>query len=95
MKYLLDKFESETESDIENLFEDPDTEYLAEEPMPDNIDESHQLLTPGATVHVESEVLDIDEPLAEKLIKKVAELKWKCTSKFVKAKRRTPAIADI
>ena len=38
---MLDNIESETEKDIENLLEDSDTE----EPIPDNKDESHQLLT--------------------------------------------------
>ena len=61
----------------------------AEEPIPGNNEESHQLLTPEATVHVEGEVLDTDEPPAKKLKKKVAELKWKRTSKFVKAKKYT------
>ena len=77
---MLDKIESETESDIENLSEDSDTEYrransrIAEEPIPDNKEESHQLQTPEATVPVEDEVLDIDEPPAKKIKKKVAEL---------------------
>ena len=72
---MLDKIDSEAESDIENLLEDSDTEYIAEEPVPDNKEESHQLLTPEATVHVEGEVLDIDEPPAKKPKKKAAELK--------------------
>ena len=82
---MVDKIESETESDIENLLEDSDTEYIEEESIPDNKEKSHQLLKPEATVHNKGEVLDIDEPLA----KKVAELKWKHTSKFVKAKEST------
>ena len=82
---MLDKIESETESDTENLLEDSDTEYIAEEPIPDNKEESYQLLTPEATVHVEGEFLDIDETSAKKHKKKVAELKWKRTSKFGKA----------
>ena len=72
---MLDKIDGEAESDIENLLEDSDTEYIAEEPVPDNKEESHQLLTPEATVHVEGEVLDIDEPPAKKPKKKAAELK--------------------
>ena len=82
---MLDKLDSETGSDIKNLLEDSDTEYIAEEPIPDSKEKSHQLLTPKATVHVEGEVLDIDEPPAKKLKKKVAELKR--TSKFVKLKK--------
>ena len=69
--------------------EDSDTEYIAEKPIPDNKEESHQLLTPEETTLVESEVLDIDELPVKKLKKKVAELQWKGTSKFVKANRCT------
>ena len=76
---MLDQTENETDSDIENLLEDSDTEYIAEEPILDNKEEIHQLLTPEATVHVEDEVLDIDEPTAKKHKKKAAELKWKQT----------------
>ena len=66
----LDKYESETESDIENLLEDSDTEYIVEEPILDNKEESYQLLTPEATAHVEGEVLDIDELPAKKSLKR-------------------------
>ena len=62
---MLEKTESEIESDTENLLEYSDTEYLTEEPIPVNKEESHELVTPEATVHVEDEVLDIDEPLAK------------------------------
>ena len=86
---MPEKIESETESDTENLLEDSDKKYLAEEPIPDNKEESRQLLTPEATVHAESEILDIDEPLAKKIEKKVAELKWRRLSTFVKAKKCT------
>ena len=72
---MLDKIESETESDSENHLEDSDTEYIAEKPIPDNKEESHQLLTREATDHVEGEVLDIDELPPKNLKKKVAELK--------------------
>ena len=71
---MLDKIESENESDIENLSKDSDTESIAEKPIPDNKEESHQLLTLQATVHNEGEVLNTDEPPAKKLEKKVAEL---------------------
>ena len=84
---MLDKIESEAQSDTENLSEDSDAEYTAEEQIPDNKEESHQLLTPEATVHVEGEVLDIDELPAKILKKKVAELKSKRASKLVKARQ--------
>ena len=65
---------SKTKSDIKNLWEDSDTEYIAEEQIPDIKEETQQLLTPEATVHVEGEVLDIDEPAAKKLKYKVDEI---------------------
>ena len=43
---MLYKIENENESDTENLLEDSDTEYIEEQPIPDNKEESHQLLTP-------------------------------------------------
>ena len=51
---MLDKIDYETEKNIKNLLEDSNTEYIAEEPIPDNKGERHQLLTQEATVHVES-----------------------------------------
>ena len=72
---MLDKIKCEIESDIENLLVDSDLEYIAEEQIPDNKEESHQLLTPEATVYVEGEILDVDEPPAKNVKKKVAELK--------------------
>ena len=63
---MLDKIESETESDIENHLGDSHTEYIVEEPISDNKEETHQLLTPEATVHVEGEALNINEPPAKK-----------------------------
>ena len=84
---MFDKIESEAESDTENLSEDSDAECTVEEPIPDNKEESHQFLTPEATVHVEGKVLDIDELPAKILKKKVAELKSKRASKFVKARQ--------
>ena len=44
---MLDEIESDTESDIENLLEDYDTEHISEEPIPDNKEESHRVLTPS------------------------------------------------
>ena len=48
---MLEKIESETESDIENLLEDSDTEYIAEEPILGNKEESHHLLTLDVTFY--------------------------------------------
>ena len=51
---MLDEIESDTESDIENLLEGFDTEYISEETIPDNEEESHRVLAPEVTVHVEN-----------------------------------------
>ena len=51
-----------TQRDIENILEDPDTEYIWEDPIPDNKEESHRILIPEATVHVENESLNVEEP---------------------------------
>ena len=40
---MLDEIESDTESDIENLLEDSDTEYISEKPIPDNKEAGAQL----------------------------------------------------
>ena len=72
---MLEKIERKTESDIKNLLEDTDTKYITEEPILENKEERHQLLTPETTVRVEGKVLGIDEPLAKKRKKKFPELK--------------------
>ena len=84
---MQDEIESDTESDIENLLEDSDTEYISGEPIVDNKEESHRVLTTEATVHVENKSLDVEEPPSKKLKKKITALKWKRTSKFIKAKK--------
>ena len=66
---MLDEIESDTESDIENLLEDSDTQYISEDSIPNNKEESHRVLTSEATVHVENESLDVEEPLSKKLKK--------------------------
>ena len=66
---MLDEIESDTESDIENLLEDSNTQCISEEPIPNNKEESHRVLTPEATVHVENGSLDVEEPLSKKLKK--------------------------
>ena len=86
---MLDEIESDTESDIENLLEDSDTQYISEEPIPNNKEESHRVLTSEATVQVENESLDVEEPVSKKLKKENYCLKWKRTLKFIKAKKCT------
>ena len=55
----------EIEIGIENLL-DSETEYISEEPIPDNKEESHHVLIPEATVHVENRSLDVEEPPSKK-----------------------------
>ena len=86
---MLVEIESNTKSDIENLLEDSDAEYVSEELIPDNKEESHRVLTPEATVHVENESLDVEKSPSKKLKKKLTALKRKRTSKFIKAKKCT------
>ena len=88
---MLDKLkiESKTESDTENLLEDSDRKDIAEQPIPENKEERHHLLPREVAINVEGEVLDINEPPAQKFKKKVAELKRKRTSKFAKTKKCT------
>lgn len=64
---VLDKIESETQSEIVNLLEFSDKEYIAEEPILDNEEQGHQLLTSEATIYFKGEVLDIHEEAATKL----------------------------
>ena len=68
---MLDEIESDTESDTENLLEDSDTEYISEEPISDNKEESHRVLIPEATVHVEHESLGVEEPPSKNLKRKL------------------------
>ena len=74
---IFEEIESEAESDVENLLEDSDTEFIAEEEIPDTNEDTHQFLTPEAVVHVESESKESEPPPKEKLKAKIAELKWK------------------
>ena len=86
---MLDEIEIDTESDIEDLLEDYDTVYISKKPNRDNEEESHRVLTPKATVRVENESLDVEEPLSNKPKQKITTLKWKRTSKFIKSKMCT------
>ena len=67
---MLGKIEIEIDSNIENLLKYSYMEQIAEEPFQDNKEETHQLLTPEATVLAEGKVLDIDEPPAKHLKRK-------------------------
>ena len=58
---------------------------FGEKPISDNKEESHQILTPEVTVHVESNVPNESEQPCKKLKQKVAELKWKRISKYFKS----------
>ena len=39
---------------LDEIESDTDTEYLSDEQIPDNKEESHRVLTPEATAHVEN-----------------------------------------
>ena len=86
---MLDEIESNTESDIGNLFEDSDSEYISEVPIPDKKEENHRVLTPEVTVHVENKYLDVEESPSKRQKEKITALKWKRTTKFIKAKKST------
>ena len=70
---MLDEIDSEAESKVENLLEDSDTEFIAEEELPEAKEEAHQILTPEAVVHIDG---GSGEPPAKKRLKtKIAEMK--------------------
>ena len=72
---IFEKIAGEAESDVENPLEDSDTEFIAEEEIPDINEDTHQFLTPEAMVHVESESNESEPPSKKKLKAKIAELK--------------------
>ena len=75
--YKLTNLISHAHSDVENLLEDSDTEFIALEEIPDTNEDIHQLLTPKAVIHVESESNESEPPPKKKLEAKIVELKWK------------------
>ena len=83
---IFEEIESEAESDVENLLEDLDTEFIAEEEIPDTNENTHQLLTPEAVFHVENENNESELSPKKKLEAKIAELKWKRQPKFIKTR---------
>lgn len=50
---MLDKIDSDNEKDIDNLLEDSDNEYAAEEPVPETKEELLKILIPKANIHIE------------------------------------------
>ena len=82
---MLDKIESDNESDINKLLEESDTEYVAEEPVPKTKEDSHNILIPEANIHIEGTASWCNtEPPKKKLKKKVDSLKRKRTAKLIK-----------
>ena len=71
---IFEEIESEAESDMENLLEDSDTKFIAEDKIPDTNEDTHQLLTPEAVVHVESKSNESEPPQMKKLKAKL--LSW-------------------
>ena len=50
---MLDKIVSDNEKDIDNLLEDSDNEYAAEEPVPETKEELLKILITKANIHIE------------------------------------------
>ena len=72
---------------MENLLEESDTEFIAEEEIPDKNEDTHQFLTLEAVVHVESESNESGPPPKKKLKVKIAELKLKRQPNFIKTRK--------
>ena len=62
---------------MKKLLETSDTEFIAEEEIPDTNEGTRQLLTPESVIHFESESNENESPPEKKLKAKIAELKWK------------------
>ena len=50
---ILDKIDSDNEKDIDNLLEDSDNKYAAEEQVPETKEELLKILIPKANIHIE------------------------------------------
>ena len=50
---MLDKIDSDTEKDIDNLLEDSDNECAAEEPVPETKEELLKILIPKVNIHIQ------------------------------------------
>ena len=82
---MLDAIGSDNESDIDNLLEDSDTEYGAEEPVPAGNEDSHDA-TPEANIHIENTASSSTDPPRKKLRHATASLKWQDKPKLIKRK---------
>ena len=83
---MLDAIGSDNESDIDNLLEDSDTEYVAEEPVPADNEDSHDVLTPEANIHIENTASSSTDPPRKNLKHAAASLKWQRKPKLIKRK---------
>ena len=83
---MLDAIGSDNESDIDNLLEDSDTEYAAEEPVPADNEDNHDVLTPEANIHIENTASSSTDPPRKKLKHATASLKWQRKPKLIKRK---------
>ena len=52
---MFDEIDSGDESDIENILNDSDTEFLCEKPITTMANDIHKVLVPEANFHVASE----------------------------------------
>ena len=84
---FLEEIESDAESDVENLLEDSDTKFITEEEIRNTNENTHQLLTPKAVVHVKSESNESEPQPKKKFKAKISELKWKGQSRFIKTRK--------
>ena len=84
---IFEEIEREAESGVENLLEDLHTEFMTEEEIPETNEDIHQLLTPEAVFHVESESSERELSTKKNLKAKIAELKWKQQPKFIKTRK--------
>ena len=79
---------SDNESDIDNLLEDSDTEYVAEEPVPETKEDNHNIPTSEANIHIEGTTFCCNTELPKKKLKqKIDSLKWERTAKLIKPKK--------
>ena len=75
---LLDEIDSHNESDIDNLFEDSGTKYVAEEPVSGTKEHYHNILTPEADINNGGTASCCNtDPSKQKLKQKNYSLKWK------------------
>ena len=84
---MFDEIDSGGESDIENILNDSDTEFVSDTPITTTADDTHNLLVPEANVHVTSEPIKQQQEGYEVLQKKrksqpIYDIKWSSRKSF-------------